>query len=236
MDSLCSTIPAVFCYNITYMNHYFVLKKVSMTKGHHYSHKRTHNYTLEYRRIFARSFKNLLNGPLGDYQINADWLDEEKSKFKLIKCDEWPLLMLFNIKGVDTPIPLVTDSRSASTKLYLICPYCATQKQHLHVTKRTFACAKCLKLHYASQSESEQDRLARRIRKLRVKTWGRTWPEINNLFEGSFNWSKPNGLHESTFQCITMKLIALETRYWKISIAMMDRMKNHYKFAESNDS
>ena len=151
----------------------------------------TRTYTGEYYRIYAKWFKRLLREPAhnkkaGEFELNYSWLSPEHSKFKLYECEEYPRVMLFEINGKKIPVPLQTDNRSASNKLYLICPYCEQQRQHLFVMKYGFSCRDCAKLHYASQSEGYSDRLARKIRKLRKRIWGNTYHDINNLFEQSY--------------------------------------------------
>lgn len=185
-----------------------------MTKGVHTGHYRTRSYTGEYKRVYARSFKPLLGLPVNTYEMDIPWLGKECSKFELITCDDWKLVMLFTIQGKEIPVPLVTDDSSASTKLYLVCPYCAKQRQHLYATKSTFSCGGCLKLSYQSQSMRPQERLAERIRKLRTKTWGYGWKDRNNLTEWSLDWPRPKGMHQTTFDNIRHKLFFLEKRYW----------------------
>ena len=125
--------------------------------------------------------------------------------------------MLFTIHNKQVPVPLQLDNASASNKLYLVCPYCATQRQYLLAVKKTYACRDCLNVHYASQSESKIDRISRRIRKQRAKLWDYDSIFVNDLFECSSYFPKPKGLHNKTFLKKQSELINLEAEYWKLA-------------------
>jgi len=159
---------------------------------------------------------------MGDYYMDVAWLGKECRKFELVAFNDWPQVMLFTIQEKEIPVPLVTDDRSASKKLYLVCPYCAKQRQHLYAAKSTFSCGGCLGLSYATQSMRPQERLARRIRKLRLKIWGYDWPDKNDLTELSYHWQKPKQLHRTTFDRERMLLSVLERKYWEDSSIVSD--------------
>ena len=74
------------------------------------------------------------------------------------------------------------------------------KRQHLYAVKNAYACRECLGLHYASQSERPQERLMRRIRKLRKELWGYDWPDVNNMFEQVDYWPKPKWMRWKTFK------------------------------------
>ena len=57
-----------------------------------------------------------------------------------------------------------------------------------------FACRRCHQLAYASQSESPEDRAARRADRIRDRLG---WP--GGILEGS-GWGKPKGMHWATYQ------------------------------------
>jgi DNA-directed RNA polymerase subunit RPC12/RpoP len=134
--------------------------------------------------------------------------------------------MTFTINDKPHQIALKLDNRSASKKLYITCPYCQEQRQHLYVIKTAYVCRKCIGLHYVSQSERPQERLIRRIRKLRKDLWGHghDYPEINNMFENVQYWPKPKGMRWKTFEQKRNKLTELENRYWPMSLAQMKTM------------
>lgn len=185
-----------------------------MPKGCHYGRTQTRPYTSEYQRIPAKLFCNLLDAPVGNYSINSDQLSDEHKAFKLIETERWPRIAVFTIKGKEHLIPLQLDNRSASNKLYLVCPYCQHQRQHLYAVKNAYSCRKCLGLHYASQSERHKERLMRKIRNKRKKLWGADWPDVNNMFENSMYWAKPKCLHWKTFYKAQEELKQLERQYW----------------------
>jgi|TARA_R110000772_G_C13305092_1_gene439258 hypothetical protein len=189
-----------------------------MAKGHHYGRTQTRAYTTEYHRVAAKVFKNLLVAPIGDYNLNCDFLSNEHQKLKLTELDNGNRLMTFTINDQPHQIALKLDNSSASNKLYITCPYCHKQRQHLYVIKTAYACRECLNLHYASQSERANERLMRRIRKLRKELWGYDWPEINNMFQQVAYWPKPKFMRWKTFEEKRNKIIELENRYWPMAV------------------
>ena len=162
-----------------------------MPKGHHYGRTQTRAYTSEYHRIHANIFKPLLNLPLGNYVLNSEYLSSEHSKVKLSENNNGVRYVTFTINDKPHHIALMLDNRSASNKLYIACPYCQKQRQSLYAIKCAYGCRQCIGLHYASQSERPQDRLMRRIRKLRKQLWGNEWCLNDDMFEQVVYWPKP---------------------------------------------
>jgi hypothetical protein len=195
-----------------------------MPKGFHASHNQTRSYTDSYQRLSAKSFKKLLDAKLGNYTFEGIKQSKEHCQFELIAADEWPRAMIFTINNKKIPVPLQTDNRSASNKLYLVCPYCVKQRQYLYASKSSYICRECLKIHYRCQSESKIDRLARRIRKERAQIWGYDWPDRYNLMECSMWWPKPKGLHNDKFDKAKTELYKLEQEYDHLSNIKLARM------------
>ena len=185
-----------------------------MPKGSHYGRTKTRAYTVEYQRIYASTFKPLLTKPLGDYSLNSQSLNDDHRKLVLKENSNGVRYVIFTINNKPHQIALKLDSRSASNKLYITCPYCQKQRQHLYAVKNAYACRDCLGLHYATQAERPRDRLMRKIRKKRKSIWGADWPEVNNLFAHSQYWSKPKGTHWKTFLKAKDELYQLERNYW----------------------
>ncbi|WP_232784865.1 hypothetical protein [Psychromonas sp. MB-3u-54] len=151
-------------------------------------------------------------------------MSAEHKHFKLIETSNHTRIAIFNINEQDHQIALMLDGRSASKKLYITCPYCQRQRQHLYAVRNAYACRKCLGLHYASQSERQSNRLIRRIRKLRKELWGYNYPDVNNMFMNVQYWPKPKGMCWNTFEQKRNKIIELEKIYWPISLAQMKTM------------
>jgi len=193
-----------------------------MPKGHHYGRTQTRSYTGEYHRIHANVFKVLLTKPLGTYSINSGHLSDEHKKFKLTELKNGIRYVIFEISEKQHQIGLILDNRSASNKLYITCPYCQKQRQSLYSVKNAYSCRQCLGLHYASQSERPQERLMRRIRKLRNELWGYDWPDVNNMFEQVSYWPKPKWMRWKTFEQKRNKITELEDKYWPIIAAYLD--------------
>lgn len=192
-----------------------------MPKSKHYGRIRTRAYTSEYHRIHANVFKQLLTKPLGSYSINSDFLLDGHKGLKLEESENGTRYLTFVINDKPHQIVLKIDNRSVSNKLYITCPYCQNQRQHLYAIKHAYACRQCINLHYASQSERPQERLMRRIRKLRRELWGNDWPNVNNMFEQVTYWPKPKWMRWKKFEQKRIKIIELDKQYWPMAFTQM---------------
>jgi len=181
-----------------------------MPKGQHYGRTQTRAYTSEYHRLHANVFKHLLTADLG----NSDSLSINHNNFTLEENKNGIRYVTFIINDKPHHVALKLDNSSASNKLYLACPYCQKQRQSLYAIKTAYACRQCIGLHYASQSERPQERLMRRIRKLRKELWGYNWPDVNNMFEQVTYWPKPKWMRWKTFEQKRNKITELEKQYW----------------------
>ena len=184
-----------------------------MPKGFHYGHQQTRLYTSERYRVDAKAFKGMIAADLGFYRIGWKSLSDDHRNFELIDTREWGRVMLFEFNNNKHPVPLSIDDRSVSRKLYLICPYCTKQREHLYAMSYGWTCRCCGRLHYPSQSEREEARLERKIRKLRLKIWGADWPDVYNLLESSCWWPKPKWMRRDKFEVNQRKLKELEHKH-----------------------
>ncbi|WP_176474628.1 hypothetical protein [Pseudoalteromonas sp. HM-SA03] len=191
-----------------------------MSKGFHFGRVKTRQYTVEYPKLCANSFKPLLKLPLGKYCLTSQSnsrpieLKETSSGIRFVSLEH---------ESGELQLGLITCERSASKKLYITCPYCQTKRQHLYQCKSGYACRTCLKLHYASQSERKKDRLARRIRKLRRAIWGDI-NDIYNLTESAMYFSKPKYKRWDKFEQEKEKVLELEKQYWQLSEAHLEKL------------
>jgi hypothetical protein len=166
-------------------------------------------YTNEYHRINAKAFKQLLTKPTGSYSLNAEHLSNDHSKFELKEDENGDRAVIFTIDNKPHSINLSIDNSSASTKLYLNCPYCKNNRESLYAIKTAYACRSCIGLHYQSQSERPKDRLLRSIRNKRQRLWGNR-PNINNL---CFTFDKPKCMKWQVFHTKLQDIIKLEQSY-----------------------
>lgn len=197
-----------------------------MPRGHHYGRSQTRSYTTQYCSVPAKVFKQLLTAPVGHYNLSRNLLSDEHNALELTESESGNRSLTFVIAGKPHYIALQQDNRSVSNKLYITCPYCRKQRQKLFAIKTAYACRECLNLSYLCQSKGKQERLARRIRKLRNELWGVDYPQINNLFENILLWPKPKWTRWRTFECKREKILALEARYWPIAITQIDNLYN----------
>lgn len=184
----------------------------------------TRPYTTEYQRINARIFRALLNKPVGFYSLDSDHLGDEHREFELSENKNGDRSIIFTIQNKPHTVNLKVDNRSASTKLYLCCPYCHKQRQSLYAIKTAYACRECIGLHYASQSERPQDRLIRRIRKQRQKLWGSEHHDINNVLKHAHHFEKPKYMKQETFDKKRNTITHLESKYWRVEAINMEKI------------
>jgi hypothetical protein len=180
-------------------------------------------------------FKPLLTKPLGSYSINSDHLSENHRKLTLDENQNGVRCATFIINDKPHQIVLKLDSSSVSNKLYITCPYCQKPRQHLYAIKYAYGCRQCIGLHYASQSERPQERLKRRIRKLRKELWGYDWPDVNNMFEQVVYWPKPKWMRWKTFEKKRNQITELEKRFWPMADAQIKVMYGEYFMADYKD-
>jgi hypothetical protein len=204
-----------------------------MPKGHHCGRTQLRSYTTDYHRISAKVFKSLLTADIGNYCVNVDFLSREHQELKLTELENGVRLMTFNINKQSHKIVLKLDNRSASNKLYITCPYCQKKRQHLYAIKTAYVCRECVCLNYTSQSERTNERLIRRIRKLRIQLWGYDWPDVDNMFNNIRYWSKPRWMRWGTFEQKRNKIIELENIYWPMAVVKIKTTFNGYFMTDS---
>ena len=203
-----------------------------MPKGQHFGRKQIRAYTSEYHRINASIFKSLLTASLGNYKLDNDYLSSEHKNLVLSEQMDGSRYITFTINSKPHLIALKLDNRSVSNKLYITCPYCQKSRQSLYAIKYAYGCRQCVGLQYASQSERPQERLIRRIRKLRKELWGYNWPEVNNMFENIYYWPKPKFMRWKTFEQKRNKITELEKKYWPMAAKKIDSMFGKHFIAD----
>jgi hypothetical protein len=157
----------------------------------------------------------------GNYSLNAEHLSNDHCKFELKEIESGERVMIFNIDNKPHKIKLTVDTRSASTKLYLKCPYCKSNRESLYAIKTAYACRACIGLHYQSQSERPKIRLLRSIRKNRINLWGNR-PNINNL---CFHFDREPYKKRMVYYSKLNKLISLEQAYLGAVSLKIERMR-----------
>ena len=85
-----------------------------------------------------------------------------------------------------------TECNYGGKRTWVLCPVCHARVSVLYSGNKGFACRQCNDLKYACQSESDLDRLYRKICKLRKMLGG-----SDNL--SKLLWLKPKGMHRRTF-------------------------------------
>ena len=181
----------------------------------------TRPYTTEYHRINAKWFKPLLGLPLGTYTLNNENLSIEHRKLELTENKNGDRVIVFTIQNKPHRIKLSIDNRSVSTKLYLCCSYCRTNRESLYAIKTAYACRSCIGLHYASQSERPKDRLLRSIRNKRQSLWGNR-ENINNL---CFTFDRPKHMKREVFNIKRYEIINLEQAYLGFVSLQLERLQ-----------
>lgn len=122
----------------------------------------------------------------------------------------------YTVEGLKGHYYLEPKKVGYGVRFYLLCAHCDELKERLYIYRKALACSKCLKLYNLSNTQSEEERLMRRIRKERRALWG-DHPvhkiDCDNLLEDSTYWLKPKGIHWKTFKKKHAAIRAMEDRY-----------------------
>lgn len=104
-----------------------------------------------------------------------------------------------NIEPIELEIPLKRQAcHFGGFRHWIECPFCSNQCAVVYLQGKYFKCRKCLKLLYACQSESANDRLYRKARKLRCKLKAN-----NDLTQPST--TKPKGMSWKKYETLKNK-------------------------------
>jgi len=119
--------------------------------------------------------------------------------------DEW--------EDVQQTIQLVTTPcHFGGERKWFKCPYCKKRVGVLALGNDMFACRKCYKVPYGSQSESRQDRITRAQRKL-----------ADRIFEDEDLQIKKKGMHQKTFDRLFDKYCTLDEAWSRNMLAYFQR-------------
>ena len=103
-------------------------------------------------------------------------------------------------------------------RYYFLCPDCGRQVAVLYGAGIRFLCRQCHSLAYASQNETDSDRVLRKMRKLRKRLG-----VSENLREPVL--FKPKGMHQKTFDKLLHQHRRLERAVVDNMLSEMDRMR-----------
>jgi len=107
-----------------------------------------------------------------------------------------------------------TPCNYGGSRKWFTCPHCGKRVGVLYLRGSLFRCRDCQGLHYASQSESSYDRIARRVHKVRDK--------LGN--DGALLARKPKGMHWKTFERLWKQELALEEQIDRIFLSWVQNM------------
>ncbi len=136
-------------------------------------------------------------------------------------------------ESVSEVIPITrAPCRYGGTRPYFLCPgvvngrHCGRRVAKLYAGGRYFLCRHCYRLTYASQSESEHDRVLRRRDKRRMRLGGNPGTE-------SFWLRKPKGMWRRTFERERDELRMIENRAEELFIVgaarLLDRLNPNWR-------
>ncbi|WP_336285470.1 hypothetical protein [Citrobacter arsenatis] len=132
--------------------------------------------------------------------------------------------------GRTQPLKLTTTRAGYGVRYWYCCPCCGRRCAVLYVTHQQVACRQCCGLHYASQSESTQERMMRSVYRRRLALWGRFEPlsVLGLLPMSPYLFMKPPRMHWQTFEARRGEVMDYERRFWKVEKAILTRLfTNH---------
>ena len=117
-----------------------------------------------------------------------------------------------------------TPCNYGGSRQWLICPHCGKRVAIVYGLDSGFLCRHCYDLPYSSQSETQLDRMYRKVRKIRRKLDnGDGYFNPDNLTESIIH--KPKGMHWKTFNRLAKQEQDLDFYVDK----MLDRLLNNYR-------
>lgn len=118
---------------------------------------------------------------------------------------ESQILLQYSHQGTSVSFPIDLTRSSCNyggSRLWACCPQCRHRVGTLYLTGSAWACRKCARLSYPSQSDDETGRAWRAQYKIEARLAGG---------KGEWNgWRKPKGMHKRTFDRLRYKIILLE--------------------------
>ena len=129
------------------------------------------------------------------------WTDEgEKLGSISLQAEGESLVLTYSLNG-EPKIQRVDIERTAcnfgGSRTWFACPRCARRCAVLYL-RDGFACRKCSRVAYASQSDDDMGRAWRKQRKVEVR-----------LGE---NWRRPKGMHRTTYERLLNRIMQCEER------------------------
>lgn len=115
-----------------------------------------------------------------------------------------------NDTPMDQRVPILsTGCNYGGRRFWFGCPWCGKRVAFLYLRSRGFACRKCNRIAYASQSEDEL---------------GRTWRKQSKIERRlGDNWQRPKGMHRTTRDRLVSVIIECEERREEGLAAFMQR-------------
>jgi hypothetical protein len=130
------------------------------------------------------------------------WTDDgEKTGSIGYHCDGNAVTLSYSVgdTSMRQQVPILTTGCNyGGRRFWFGCPHCGRRVAVLYLRARGFACRKCNRVAYASQSEDEL---------------GRTWRKQSKLERllGE-NWRRPKGMHRATFERLLERITECEGR------------------------
>lgn len=127
------------------------------------------------------------------------------------------------IDGKIIPLKVCVTEAGYGVRSWYCCPHCDSRRASLFIGASDIACRECWGIHYASQSESQLDRMRRRMWKLRAALWPDYEP-ARSLFNHPYEFPKPKGMRWETFTEKRAALVAYESAYWLAFRPVVERI------------
>lgn len=129
----------------------------------------------------------------------------------LVAADAVALIYSMNGMPVRQHVPiLTTDCNYGGQRHWFGCPGCGKRVAVLYLRNRGFACRKCNRVAYASQSADGLDRTWRKQSKIERRLGG--------------NWQRPKGMHQSTHDRLLKVIYDCEGRRDAALASFVDRL------------
>lgn len=172
---------------------------------------RTRNYIDGKQRIDAKDFKVCITDFGSKFSFKSD---KYPNQFTISKHDDYAAIAWFEpVNFPAFPVPLIWDN-TRYPRLIFICPCCEHKRLYLYGAHNGWACRECLSLHYSVQSMGAEERLQKRVLKLRRSIWGDK--AFMDTLETSYPVGKPKGVSYKKFNHAVQVLNDVEIRHLRL--------------------
>jgi len=172
-----------------------------------YNHPRTRKRNYHYPRLVTSDIKRYMSVPYGSKHY-LSWSTSGQLVLEFEAITTAYGLDLTGTEGFQQLIPTAWTKLRSGSRQWWLCPECGCRCGVLYFSNG-FACRHCVKPAYDCQNGSRGDYLARKIRELRHKVWGRQF-NTDDVLDLVCGLPKPDHFSDSEYRAICERIQKLQ--------------------------